>query len=375
MEHPALVKRRRVADALAQRSLEELWLCRPENVAWLGGGDVVVDAASEIGVAALGVPADGGAVRLLAPNNELDRIREEEVPALEAAGIDVEVDLYEWHESSLPAAVADRRQEASGADVPIEGVAEVDPATLRTPLPAGELERYETASLGTAQAVETVASELTGETTEREAAAALRRELTERGFAAPVVLVGGSERSLRHRHFTPTTAPLDRFGHLTVVAERGGHNVAVTRTVAFDPPEWLRERHDAACRVAATAAAATLDAARTGGTAADVFDAIRTAYDELGYRGEWRSHHQGGAIGYESREWTADPASTAPVLEPLPYAWNPTVQGAKCEDTILVDAERGVDVLTSTGDWPTTRYDPVGFDDAVAFHDPLEADP
>ncbi|WP_440767065.1 M24 family metallopeptidase [Natronorubrum sp. DTA7] len=369
MGHPAVEKRQRVVDLLTRRSLEELWLCRPANVAWFGGGSVVVDAASEIGVAALGIPADGRSERLLAPNNELDRIDEEELPQLEATDIDIVLEEYEWQESSLPVAVADRARASAGADVPLEGLPAVDLSSIRTPLPAGELERYRRACLETTRAVEAVAREIASGTTERETASALRGVLSNRGFAAPVVLVGGSERSVRQRHFIPIDAPLDRFGHLTVVAERGGHNVAVTRTVAFDPPEWLRDRHDAACRVAATAAAATLDAARTGATAGDVFDAIRTAYDAVGYPDEWRAHHQGGAIGYESREWIAGPDSECPALAAaLRVSSDDT--GGKCEETILVDD--GVQALTSTGEWPTTRYEAVGFDDFVAFHDPIE---
>lgn len=374
---PASVKRDRILDELARRDLEELWLLRPENVAWLAGGSTVVDAAGDLGVAALGIPADGTHVRLLGPNNELERIRTEEIPLLEDAPIEIELEQYEWHESSLPAAVADRcrSRSSAGADVPIDGLETVDPSGIRTPMPDAEPERYRTACLETTRAVEAVADEVSPETTELEAATALRCELSSRGFAAPVVLVGGSERSLRERHFTPTDAPLEAFGHLTVVAQRGGHNVAVTRTVAFDPPAWFHDRQEATARVAATAIAATLEAAKTGGTAGDVFEAIQAAYAAVGHADEWRRHHQGGAIGYESREWTATPDSAIPVRTPMPFAWNPTIQGAKCEETVLVDADRDeLEILTSTGDWPTGSYDAVGFDESVSVHQPLVID-
>lgn len=375
MRSPVSAKHERIREELERSGRDELWLLRPENVAWFAGGSTVIDSASDVGVAALAIPADGTRVRLLAPNNELERIRTEELPLLEDAPTEVESERYEWHESSLTAAVAERSEPSAGADVPIEGLATVDVSPLRTPIPRAELERYRTACRETTQAVETVARALTPESTERDAATALRRELSSRGFAAPVVLVGGAERSLEERHFTPTDAPLQDFGHLTVVAHRGGHNVAVTRTVAFDPPAWFHDRQAATARVAATALAATLEAAKTGGRAGDVFDAIRAAYAEVGYAAEWRNHHQGGAIGYESREWTATPDSTMPVRTPMPFAWNPTIQGAKCEETVLVDADRdAVDVLTETGDWPTERYDAVGFDEAVSVHEPLLVD-
>ena len=113
-------------------------------------------------------------------------------------------------------------------------------------------------------------------------------------------------------------------------------------------------------RVEATALEATRDAAadggdgdgRDGGTAGDVFDAIADAYDDLGEAGEWRKHHQGGAAGFAGREWIATPDGDERVDAPMAYAYNPTVRGAKSEDTVLVTDE-GVEVLTRTGEWPT----------------------
>ncbi|GGL38545.1 hypothetical protein GCM10009037_22720 [Halarchaeum grantii] len=353
-------------DALRERrGLDELWFLTPTNYGWLSGGNPIVDATSDVGVAALGVGEDG--VRVLAPNNERARIREEELPGLDEHGIAPETTEYGWESHSLREAVAAHHRGEAAADVPVAGLDVVDATPLRAPMPAAERERYRAACEETAAAVEAVARDVTPGTTEREAAADLARALRRRGFRAPVVLVGGDERSQRHRHFTPTDAELGDFGHLTVVSERAGHDVAVTRTVAFDAPAWLRERHDAACRVAATALAATREAA----TAGDVFDAIADAYDALGYEGEWRAHHQGGAIASATREWTATPGSETPIERPLPYAWNPTVQGAKCEDTALV-TDAGVEVATTTGEWPTTTYEAVGYDARVAFHDPLD---
>jgi len=368
MAYATTTKLERIRAALAERDLDELWLCRPANYGWLTGGDPVVDATSDVGVGAVGVGRDG--VRVLAPNNERGRLIDEELPGLDAADVDPEVTEFEWHESSLREAVAANHRGAAAADVAVAGVETFDPTRVRSPMPPAERDRYRDACEETTAAVEAVARELTSETTEQEAAGALSQALLERGFRAPVVLVGGGERSQRYRHYTPSDAPLGEFAHLTVVAERGGHDVAVTRTVTFDAPAWLRERHDAAGRVAATALAATRDVGSSGGSAGEVLDAIADAYEAVGFGGEWRAHHQGGAIGYATREWIATPDAQDSVTLPMPFAWNPTVQGAKCEDTALV-TERGVEVPTATGDWPTTTYEAVGYDEAVSFHDPL----
>ncbi|MEF8780131.1 MAG: hypothetical protein V5A46_05600, partial [Haloferacaceae archaeon] len=81
------------------------------------------------------------------------------------------------------------------------------------------------------------------------------------------------------------------------------------------------------------------------------------AYAAVGWEGEWRNHHQGGAAGYAGREWIATPDADDPVSAPMAYAWNPTVQGTKSEDTVLVDG--GFETLTATGNWPTVEVEPV----------------
>jgi hypothetical protein len=98
------------------------------------------------------------------------------------------------------------------------------------------------------------------------------------------------------------------------------------------------------------------------GTAADVFEAVQEAYDAVGWPDEWREHHQGGAAGYAGREWIATPTSTEPVYLPQGYAWNPTVQGAKSEGTVLIGPDGGIERLTTTGDWPTIEVDAVDDD-------------
>lgn len=369
MAYATFNKLERIDALRKRRDLDEIWFLRPTNFSWVTAGDAIVDATSDVGVAAIGFDDEG--IHLLVPNNERDRICEEELPALDAVDVAVSTMEYRWDAHSLRSAVAEHRTGAAATDVPVEGLPTVDPIPLRSPLAtAAERERFREACADVTKAVETVARDLTAKTTEREAGAALAEALLRRGFTVPVLLIGGGSRAFRHRHFTVTDAPLDGFAHLTVVAVRGGHNVAVTRTVAFDPPSWLRERHDTACRVAATAVAATQEAGQDGGTAGDVFDAITDAYTTLGFDNEWTEHHQGGAIAYGTREWTATLDSDIPIKLPMPYAWNPTVQGAKCENTVLV-TDDAIENATTTGEWPTTEYDAVGLDDSVVFHDPL----
>jgi Xaa-Pro aminopeptidase len=351
--------RERISRWLEDNEAETAWFARPSNFAWLVGGDNRVSTAADVGVAAAGY--DGEAITVVTNNIEADRLREEELPG------GTRVETFQWHESSLAEAVANASTGPAAADFDVPGLDRLDASGLRQPLPEAGIERYRSLSTDAAEAVESVARDLDPGTSEREAAARLQRALTERGITTPVVLVGSGERGRAYRHYTVQDEPLGSHALLSVTATRDGLYTSLTRTVAFDPPEWLEERTSAAMRVEATAIAATRAVGSAGGTADDVFAAIQDAYEAVGYPGEWQYHHQGGAAGYAGREWKATPGSDAPVRLPTGYAWNPTVQGAKSEDTVLV-REDGAEVLSATGEWPSRTVEAVEYDLAIERH-------
>lgn len=350
---------------LDEHELASVWFARPAGFAWLTGGDNLVDRSADVGIAAAGYHgAEDPGLTVVTSNVEAPRIREEELPGA------VPVEAYPWHESSLGEAVARIAPEPAAADVDVPGFERVDAASLRRPLAPADVDRYRTLGSETAAAVEEVGRGVDPEDTERAVAGALRGALAERGIDAPVVLVGGAERAGRYRHYTPQDVPLEDYALVSVTATRGGLYASCTRTVAFDPPDGLGERHLEAARVETTALAATVEEARRGGTAGDVFARIQDAYADLGHPDEWRRHHQGGATGYVGREWIARPGSDAHLERPMAYAWNPTIDGAKSEDTVLV-TDDGFERLTATGEWPTSTVSAVGFDRTLARPDVL----
>ncbi len=352
----------RLDAVLEDRDLEAIWVARSNSFAWLTHGSNVVDVGSEVGVAAAGY--DGSSLVVVTANNERQRFREEELSE------DVRVEAFDWWKGSLAEAVAERSPTPAAADFDVPGLRRVDVSSLRQPLTTADVELAREIGETAADAVESTCRELTPETTEREASALLHRRLVDRGFTVRCVLIGGAERAPKHRHVTPQPTPLGQYAVVTTGVERYGLFDSITRIVGFDPPEWLTERHVVASKVHATALSATRSVGRAGGPAREVFDAIRHAYDELGYPDEWRNHHQGGAAGFAMREWIASPESHATVRLPMTFAWNPTLPGAKSEETVLV-TERGCEVLTTTGEWPTSRFEAVGFDTEIALSDVL----
>ena len=149
---------------------------------------------------------------------------------------------------------------------------------------------------------------------------------------------------------------------VVVCAERDGLIVALTRIMTAGPDEsGLAARTSACAGVFAAMAAIT----RPDATGADVFAAAVQAYARAAAPGEERRHHQGGAIGYESRDWIAHPHSDARVHARQAFAWNPSITGTKIEDTLLVDGDR-LDIITASPEWPVFHHQVRGRTLAIA---------
>jgi Xaa-Pro aminopeptidase len=373
-DRPHMTKQERLDAYLAENDLEAVWFARPNSFAWLTGASNVVDREGDVGVAAVGYGGDG--LEVVTSNIEANRFREE-------GPVDVPVTEFRWYELSLAEAVADQSTAPAAADFDVPGMETVDASPLRQPLTEEDVENYRDLGRETAQAVESVCRELRPGDVESEVASALRVALSARGIEVPVALVGGSERAQKYRHYTPTNAQLGEYALVSVTTQRDGLHASTTRCVAFESEmddadlNELGEKHHAARIVETTALGATRAIAGLSGDPSSVFQAIQAAYEHLGYDDEWQKHHQGGAAGFAGREWFAAPevGEEAEITTPMAYAYNPTIQGAKSEDTVLVTDE-GFEVLTDTGDWPTTPVDAYDYDGVIERPDVLvqEAD-
>jgi Xaa-Pro dipeptidase len=173
--------------------------------------------------------------------------------------------------------------------------------------------------------------------------ARLVHRLLERGIRAPVMLVAADERIARYRHPLPRERAVVRRLMLVLVAERWGLHVALTRFADLAPLDPDLGRRVRGCD---DVLRDMRDATRPGATLGSVLAAGQRAYARAGLPHEWRYHHQGGSIGYRARERIAVPGDETPVRAGMAFAWNPSIAGAKAEETILVDPAGEVRVLT-----------------------------
>ncbi len=335
-------KLEKVRDLLSGKDLRGVLITQRHNFAWAtAGGRNYVGITSETGAAWLWI--DQRRVLLVANNIETPRVLDEEL-----ADLGVGLRQFDWWQMPGPEDVA---RELGGEHAATDVALASEFAELRSTLSDYEMGLYRKLGSDCGAAVGYVARSVRRGESENDVAGRLAERLLSQGIVPVVLLVAADERVDRYRHPLPTEAQVDRKAMLVVCGMRHGLIASVTRLVHLGPvTEDLRRRHQAVTYVDAVAISET----RPGKTGADVFAAIKRAYAEAGFPDEWRNHHQGGATGYQSREWKATPKSSNTVHENQAFAWNPSIAGTKSEDTILV-TEQGVEVLTATPDWPLVK--------------------
>jgi Xaa-Pro aminopeptidase len=327
---------------LAHRGVVAAALADRANVAWLtAGGDTHVVRASANGVAAVLVTPDD--VVALTPVNEAARIREEELD-----GLGIEVVAYPWED---PAARAREIAARAGGPVADDAALEDGLRPLRSRLSDAELGRVAAIGAEAARAMTDVFETARPGESEAVVAERLATALAAGGMAAPVLLAASDGRIVRYRHPIPTMKPIDRSLMLVVVAERGGLHAAVTRMAWLQgrPDDETMARYRASARIDAVLRAATVP----GRPLSEVLGAGIEAYEAEGHPDEWRLHHQGGTIAYHPRETIATPGCLETVEVGMAFAFNPSITGAKTEETFVLRRDGSREIVTHDERWPS----------------------
>jgi len=317
--------------------------------AWAtAGGSNVVLLAAETGVAELLITRDGAFV--LTDEIEAQRLRDEEITS------PFEVWAHPWADG----AARERRvrELTKGgrvlSDRP-QGDEEALPDSadlLRWTLMDSEADRYRDVSRRAAQAMTQAMRQALPDWTEAQLAAAGAAALLERGLEPALVLTAGSRRGDLYRHVTVKNDPLGDWAMMVFCARGSGLYANITRFVSFGALDDAHaRRHEKLLGVEARIWAASHPGARLD----DIYHAAQRAYEDAGEGAEILRHHQGGVTGYRARERVASPGTTGVLAPGMALAWNPSLVGAKIEDTILVDANGHKEVLTVDPEWPTVE--------------------
>lgn len=363
--HPSTLNPQRIAEiaqklewmreALSETHAKGLRLRGIDWFAWAtAGGSNMVLLAAETGVAEVLVTLEGAWI--LTDEIEAQRLQDEEVPIGSA---------YEWAVNPW-AKMEDRetfvRQATHGGRVisdlpmlllsghPVHAEASL-PHTLvdrkRSLLPS-EIDRYRQVGKLASEAMTEVLTQARPDWTEVQLAGVGAAALWTRGLHPALTLAAGENRLLKYRHTVPKEEKLERAAMLVFCARGFGLYANLTRFVYFDR---LSEPDATLHQQIREIEAAAFDQCHVETPLKQVYHTLQRAYEQHGYSTAIREHHQGGTTGYVSREVIATPATSDRLLANTAMAWNPSLPGAKIEDTFLLHEDNRLENLTLDPTW------------------------
>jgi hypothetical protein len=318
------------------------------------GATHTVLLAAETGAAEILVTAEGA--WLLADEIEAQRFVDEELSGRDDSVGGYKLFTYPWADATVregfvrevtgggklfsdrPSASSDSFTEIS---IPSSLIAH-----KRVMLPS-ELERYRLVGRLASEAMTEVLLESQPDWTEYQLAGAGAKAMWARGLHPALTLAAGEKRLPLYRHPVPKHEALGRVAMLVFCARGYGLVASLTRFVYFGglSPEQAK-LHQQVREVEAV----TLDASKPGVSLGEVYGAIAQAYTQQGYPHAIQEHHQGGTAGYLAREVIATPTTTDSLAENMVLAWNPSLSGAKVEDTFVLSRD-GLENLTFDPNW------------------------
>lgn len=334
----------RVRKYLDENKLDGILMIMERNFNWItaGGHDDIVLAQKE-GIVKVLITRKGK--YLIAANDESARILEEEVK-----GQGYKLKEFIWYEGDAGIIKKFTDKLKIGSDASYPGTVFIeDFHKLWYPLTETEIKKYRWLGAKTAEILENVARELKQGESEIDLKHRLAKEYWMWDIFPTVLLLGVDGRLHKYRHVIATDKKLDRFAMLNVCTRKWGLIIACTRFVHFGP---LPEDLEVAFKKCAKVDAAMQYYTKPGVTCGEVFERIKEAYTDVGYPDEWKAHHQGGPLTYLERDYLAKPDSKELIYAGQAVAWNPTLNGAKIEDTILVREDGALELLTPCVDWP-----------------------
>ena len=345
-------KHSRLVALMDEQDWTAVLLSRHENIAWATAGRVEarVGLGSETAVCSLLFTREGGRF-YIAPNNEAARLGDEEF-----AGLGFEPAIYPWTEDAAADLAHKHGGPEIGSDTAQPGFYPWNFTAQRAPLLSGEVERLRGLGKAVAESTTRVLKGLAPGVTEAEMAARVSTDLLVQHITPSVLLMAMDERIFRYKHAVPRKGVLRKYGMLNLCARRDGMVVSITRFVHFGPmPADLAANFERAARINAE----LLHASRAGATSAGLYSVAARGYAAAGLPDEIAKHHQGGPCGYLERDWIAKPSGTQTLQSVQGLAWNPSLQGAKAEDTALLRDGR-IEILTATPDLPVIEVEAEG---------------
>jgi Metallopeptidase family M24 len=317
--------------------------------AWAtAGGSNTVLLTAETGVAELLITAENAFV--LTDEIEAQRLQDEELLA------NFQMHIYPWADVAKRESFVKKMTEGGKvmSDRPDAEERSIAPSlqSRKQVMMSSELERYRKVGSLASAAMTEVLSAAKPTWTEYQLAGAGAEALWARGLHPALTLAAGERRLRLYRHATPTSEQIGRQAMLVFCARGCGLYANLTRFVCFGSLTQKDEKlHQQVREIEADA----LDLCQPGVSLNAVYYALKIAYEQHGYSQAIREHHQGGTTGYLARGIVANPATSDMLAENMVVAWNPSLSGAKIEDTFAIGTDGKLENLTFDRAWPSVE--------------------
>lgn len=341
-----------IRNALTETEAQGMRLKGTDWFAWAtAGASHTVLLTAETGVAEVLVTQENAWI--LTNEIEAQRFKDEEIPA------NFQFYIYPWADDSKCESFI--KEVTNGgkvlSDRPIPHVEKRLPPSLqqhkRVMMPS-ELERYCEVGRKASEAMTEVLKAANSNWTEYQLAGAGAEALWAKGLHPALTLVAGERRLPLYRHATPTGEKIGRQAMLVFCARGYGLFANLTRFVVFG---GLKDEDANLHRHVREIEAELLDFCQPGISLNAVYHVLANAYQKHGFPNAIREHHQGGTTGYLSREIIANPTTTDILEANMAMAWNPSLSGAKIEDTFVILEDGKLENLTLDPNWPSIEVE------------------
>ncbi len=341
-----------IRQTLAETEAQGVRLRGTDWFSWVtAGASNTVLLTAETGVAEVLVTAQDAWV--LTDEIEAQRLQDEEIPA------NFKLYVNPWADAGARESFV--RDATYGgkvvSDRPIPHVEKRLPQSLqhhKKVIMSSEIERYRQVGRKASEAMTEVLQAAKPTWTEYQLAGVGAEALWARGLHPALTLVAGERRLPLYRHATPSSELLGQEAMLVFCARGYGLYANLTRFVCFGTKaDEQAELH----RHVREIEAQVLSLCQSGTTLDAVYHALAQAYEQHGFPNAIREHHQGGTTGYLSREIVANPFTTDTLAENMAVAWNPSLPGAKIEDTFVILQDGKLENLTFDLNFPSVEVE------------------
>lgn len=326
------IKLKRVFSMLDSEGLDALVLTKHSNYSWItAGGKSSITLCVEGGVVSILITKQG----LYAITNIIEENRYREEEQLEDLGF--KIISQEWYENKTVEIITEIVGDMSkvGTDMPL-GTAKlinnkIDP--LRYSLTDNEICRYQYLGDNLSAALEEYIASVKPGMTEYEITGGLCQALWKYNIDQVLFLVSADERAYKYRHGIPTDKKLENHLYISVNGRYKGLITTVTRMVHFGKiDEKLLKQYDDTCEIECR----TIASVQIGTNDLNAYNMCKKSYEDLGYKDMWRVHGQGGAQGYNNRDYMLTPTSHKITQVNQCYCFNPVIDGTKTEDAFII---------------------------------------